>query len=56
MENMSALEIAIPFVLFVGFIVVLKYFKAKADERKKPVPKKPLGERKERDPVDREVR
>lgn len=51
---MSALEIAIPFVLFVVGILIYKYFKQKAKDRAKPVPKVPLGERKERDPVGRD--
>ena len=51
---MSALEIAIPFILFVGGVVVYKYFAQKAKDRAKPVPKVPLGERKERDRVGKD--
>ena len=54
--EMTAFEIAIPFVLFVGFVVAYKVFKSKAKDRAKPVPKVPLGERKERDPVGKDIR
>ncbi|MHC4648921.1 MAG: hypothetical protein ACYTBJ_25995 [Planctomycetota bacterium] len=56
--EMTAFEIAIPFVLFVGFVVAYKVFKSKAKDTAKPVPKVPLGEREERDPVgkDRHIR
>jgi hypothetical protein len=53
---MSPLEIAVPFILFVGGILLYKYFKQKAKDRAKPVPKVPLGERKERDPVGKDIR